>query len=276
MIIVSRNFKKPQLETADTIIGRMYRKMVEDSKNERLTKTDVMFDMKDFPFVKNTIRDILNGRKLIPDNQYWCGATLQIKDILACSKSLSYFDKNSNFAMFVFGFRIFNNDDAEFWVGSNVDEKQLLEENKSFKDILLVQGIEVFPEGQDDGVITHTFSSNGIQWNESWVEHRYRTDENWVLDILMEGAEDITPEFIYGDYGNEDLPFNDHKHCIPGKQKILLTVLNCLRENTNSMEKLQDLLLDIHRSYLERIERQERFLASIKRYSNVFNKEKED
>lgn len=269
MIIVSRSFKKPELVISETVIGRMYRKMVEDSENERLTKTDIMFDMKDFPFIKNTIRDVLTGRRLIPDNQYWCGATLQIKDILACNKSLSYFDKKGDFAMFVYGFRIFNNDDAEFWVGSNVDEKQLLEENKSFKDILNVQGLPLFPEGLNDGVITHTFSSNGIQWNESWVEHRYRNDKDWVLNVLLKHDELLTPEFIYGDYGNPDLPFNEHKHCGPGEEKIFYTVLNCLREEANCSDELKTLLLDIHRSYLERIERQKRFMESIARYKDL-------
>lgn len=263
MIVVSRNFKKEELEQGDNVLARMYQKIVIDSKNERLTESETYVNMKDHPFIKDVIISVLKGSKVLPDNRYWMSSTLQISNVLTQNKSLSYLDKKANPAMFVWGFR-FCKDDAEFWVGSNVDEQQLMDENKSFKDILMVQGIELFTEGQDDGVITHTFTTSGIQWDESWVEHRYRNDNEWVLDTLMKHADKLIPEFIYGDYGDIDIPFNEHKHCIKGEEKILYTVLNCLREQVKDMEALQDLLLDIHRSYLERIERQQRFMEYIR------------
>lgn len=265
MIIVSRNFKKAELEAADTVIGRMYRKVVVDSKNDQLTKSELYTNMRDHPFIKDVITDVLKGHKDIPDNRYWMSATLQISNILTRSRSLSYFGVKSNPAMFIWGFRLCK-DDAEFWVGSDISEQQLLDENLSFKDVLTIQGIELFPEGSDDGVITHTFSSNGIQWNENWIEHLYKTDITKVYDILVENASRLYPEFIYGDYSDEDRSFNEHKTCTNGKDKIFYTILNCLREDHVGKPVLTDLLLDIHRSYLERKERHERFMTMIKNH----------
>lgn len=40
MIVVSRNFKKEELEQGDNVLARMYQKIVIDSKNERLTESE--------------------------------------------------------------------------------------------------------------------------------------------------------------------------------------------------------------------------------------------
>ncbi len=266
MIVISRNFKKEELDKADTVIGRMYRKVMLDSQNEQLTERETYISMQSHPFIKDVIISILKGSKIIPDNRYWMSVTIQISNILSHSKSLSYFDAKGKPAMFVWGFRLCK-DDAEFWVGSNIDQKQLVDENKSFKDILSIQGINLFPEGKDDSVIIHTFSTVGIRWDENWVEHVYKTDKGKVYDILMSNAAKLTPEFIYGDYNNIDLPFDKHKRCDEGEDKIFYTILNCLREDGLGNPTLPKLLLDIHRSHLERLERQARFMAFINSFS---------